>query len=81
MLFSNICNILMKIEVKDPKSSQVWLLEVNSTKNNNESGWSVVMPYGNSIFLIRQRGEWKVRYNEMLNLEVVEAIGKAIVVD
>ena len=68
----------MKIKVKDPHTNEILQLEATPAENDKEQGWSVTLPAGNSIFIVLRRGEWKVRHNETIEQDFVNAIGKAI---
>jgi len=68
----------MKINVKDPVSGKVLGLEANPCCNNQEKGWSVTLPAGNNVFITLKNNEWKIRHNEMVSADLVNAIGKEI---
>jgi hypothetical protein len=68
----------MKINVKDPVSGEVLGLEANPCRNNQEPGWSVTLPAGNNVFITLKNKEWKIRHNEMVSADLVNAIGKEI---
>jgi hypothetical protein len=68
----------MKINVKDPQSGKLLGLEANPCRNNREEGWSVTLPAGNNVFITLKKDEWKVRHNEMVSADLVQAIGKEI---
>jgi hypothetical protein len=68
----------MKINVKDPETSVILEHEAFESENDKESGWSILLPAGNSIFITSQQGEWKIRNDGTVNLNLVNAMGEAI---
>ena len=71
-------HLTMKIKVKYPSTSEILELEANPTENDNESGWTIILPSGNFIFIVLEGKQWKIREGDTIEPEFLSAIGKAI---
>lgn len=69
---------VMKISIKDPETDIILNCEAFAAENEQEQGWSVLLPKGSSIFITEQQGEWKVRHDGTVNLKLVDELGIAI---
>lgn len=68
----------MKIMVKHPQTGKMLEHHVQPATNDLEPGWSVLLPEGNSIFIVQQQQQWLVRNDETVDPDLVKAIGQAI---